>query len=58
MVEHDPETIAAAVAEVSAHVEHGTAPNSILRPRQRQIAITLENRMRRMPAWADRHLYF
>ena len=58
MVEHDSETIVAAVAEMIAHVEHGTTPSSALRLRQRQIAMTLENRMRRMPAWADRHLDF
>ena len=58
MVEHDPETIAAAVGEMIAHVEHGTMPSSARRLRQRQIAMTLENRMRRMPAWADRHLDF
>ena len=58
MVEHGSETIVAAVAEMIAHVKHGTMPSSARRLRQRQIAMTLENRMRRMPAWADRHLDF
>ena len=58
MVEHDSETIVAAIAEMIAHVELGTTPSSAFRLRQRQIAMTLENRMRGMPAWADRHLDF
>ena len=41
-----------------AHVELGTTPSSAFRLRQRQIAMTLESRMRGMPAWADRHLDF